>query len=444
MRISDCGLGDRTSVGPRCRPVPPFRNPHSEFRTFPVSWPLYLALKQLFPTGRRVPFFTVISLLGVALGVMVLIVTLGVMGGFQQQIRRMIVDTAGDVQITAAQPMNDAAAVLALARTVPGVVGATPHAEGVVMVLTGNKPAFPAIQGVDLEHVQEVVPLDRYLQLGSLEDLDDDSVILSRPLAQSLGVGLGSRIELYTPLLLEKMRHDEVLLPREFRVVGLFEIGHSQLDSSLVICTLRAMQDLYGLGPAVHGVSLRLAEGADPDVVAAELNRRLGPGRRALAWMDTNRDFLFVLQLEKNLLFFLLLFIVVVAGFSVASSLLISVVRKTREIGLLAALGGDARAVAACYCYQGLFIGVAGTGLGTALGLLALWLRNDAVHAFTRLTQSQAALERFYMFAEVPAHLAVADLVTIAVSSIAIALVASVLPAWRAARLKPSEALRSE
>jgi len=134
----------------------------------------------------------------------------------------------------------------------------------------------------------------------------------------------------------------------------------------------------------------------------------------------------------------------VVAGFSVASSLLISVVRKTREIGLLAALGGDARGVAACYCYQGLFIGIVGTALGTLAGFTAVYFRNDVVQAFSRLTQSRAALERFYMFTEIPAHLAATDLLLIVVSSIVIALFAAVLPAWRAARLKPSEALRSE
>jgi lipoprotein-releasing system permease protein len=409
-----------------------------------MSWPLYLALRQLFPTGRRVPFFTVISLLGVALGVALLIVTLSVMGGFGHQIRRMIVDTAGDVQVIAGEPMVNAAEVMTLARGIPGVVGATPHAEGVVMVLSGNKPAFPAIQGVDLEHVSEVLPLSNYLQWCSLEDLDDDSLIISRALAQSLGVGVGQRIQLYTPLMLEKMRRDEVLLPREFRVVGLFQIGHAQLDSSLVICTLRTMQDLYGLGPTVHGVSLKLAADASPDVVADLLNSRLPSGQRALTWMETNRDFLFILQLEKNMLFFLLLFIVVVAGFSVTSSLLISVVRKTREIGLLAALGGDSRGIAVCYCYQGLFIGIVGTGLGTLLGFTAVYFRNDVIHAFTRITQSGAALERFYMFTDVPAHLATSDLIMIVTSSVLIALGAAVLPAWRASRLKPSEALRSE
>ena len=409
-----------------------------------MSWPLYLALKQLFPSGRRVPFFTVISLLGVALGVTVLIVTLGVMGGFQQQIRRMMVDTAGEVQLVTSQPMPGAAKVLELARTVPGVVGATPHAEGVVMLLTGNKPAFPAIQGIDLNHIDEVVPLQRYVRRGSVDDLDDDSVILSTGLAQQLGTRVGGKVELYTPLMLEKMRQDEVILPREFRVVGLFEIGHTQLDGNLVLCTLRTMQDLYGLGSAVHGVNLRLAADADPDAVVEQLGEILPRGWHARTWMDSNRDFLFILQLEKNMLFFLLLFIVIVAGFSVASSLLISVVRKTREIGLLAALGGDARGVAACYCYQGLFIGLVGTALGVVLGFTAVHFRNDAVHAFTRLTQSEAALQRFYMFTDIPAHLEWTDLGLIVVSSILIALFAAVLPAWRAARLRPSEALRSE
>ena len=409
-----------------------------------MSWPLYLALKQLFPTGRRVPFFTFISLVGVALGVAVLIVTLSVMGGFGQEIRRMIVDTAGEIQIKSEAPIRNSTEIIALARQLPEVTGATPTAQGVVMLLMNNKPAFPAVQGVDLEHVEEVVPLQRYLRWGRLADLDDDSIILSAQLAQSLGAGIGSKVELYTPLMLERLRKDEVILPREFRVVGLFEIGHAQLDSSVVICTLRTMQDLYGMGHSVHGISLRLRPGADEDAVAAELNRRLPANVRAFTWLDTNQDFLFILRLEKNMLFFLLLFIVVVAGFSVASSLLISVVRKTREIGLLGALGGDARGVALCFCYQGLFIGIAGTALGLALGFAAVAVRNDAVQVFTRLTQSREALERFYMFTEIPAHLALGDLMGIIVSSVLIALVAAVLPAWRAARLKPSEALRSE
>lgn len=409
-----------------------------------MPWYLYLALKQLFPTGKRLHFFTVISILGVALGVALLVVTISVMGGFGREIRRMIIDTGGEIQIRAGASIRNPAQILADAEAVPGVEAATPFAEGVVMVLHENRPAFPAVQGIDIERVRKVIPIERYVRWGSLDALDDDSIIMSAQLASSLGASIGSKVALYTPLMLERMRADEAMLPREFNVVGLFEIGHNQLDSSLIICTLRTMQDLYGLGGSVHGISLKLAPGADEDKVAAAVNKVLPPNMRALTWLETNNDFLFIIRLEKNLLFFLLLFIVVVAAFSVASSLLISVVRKTKEIGLIGALGGDARGVALCFCFQGLFVGIVGTGLGTAFGFLAVAFRNDIVQAFARMTQSQEALVRFYQFTNIPAHIPTGDLVTILVSSIVISTIAALLPAWRAASLKPSEALRSE
>ena len=409
-----------------------------------MPWPIYLALKQLFPTGKRVHFFTVISVCGVALGVALLVVTISVMGGFGQEIRRMIIETGGDIQIRSSAAIRNPEQVIADVKALPGVSAATPFAEGVVMVLAGNRPAFPAVQGVDVERVNGVIPLDRYIRWGSLDALDDDSIIVSAQLAQQLDASVGGKIELYTPLMLERMRADEAILPREFRVAGLFEIGHNQLDSSVVICTLRTMQDLYGLGGSVHGISVKLAPGADEDRVAAAINKVLPPNMRALTWLETNRDFLFIIRLEKNLLFFLLLFIVVVAAFSVASSLLISVVRKTKEIGLIGALGGDSRGVALCFCFQGLFVGITGTLLGTAFGFVAVWLRNDIVQLFARVTQSREALVRFYQFTNIPAHIPAGDLITILASSIIISTLAALLPAWRAARLKPSEALRSE
>ena len=144
------------------------------------------------------------------------------------------------------------------------------------------------------------------------------------------------------------------------------------------------------------------------------------------------------------MIFFLLLFIIVVAAFSVASSLLIAVVRKTREIGLLGALGANPRQVAACFCYQGMIIGVAGTVAGLVLGFTVVHFRNDLVAGFTRLTGSQEALERFYQFSQLPAHLSGGDLALIVCSALAVSTMAGLLPAWRAARLKPVEALRSE
>ncbi len=411
-----------------------------------MPWYLYLALKQLFPTGKRFPFFTAISVLGVALGVALLIVSISVMGGFGREIRRMIVDTQGDVQIRSGGLINDPKALMGIVAKVPGVLGVTPFAEGVGMLEYNRKPVFPAIQGVDLNHVNDVIPLNRYIRVGSLDALDDDTVILSSQLAYSIGAQVGDKVQISSPLLIEKLKNDEVFLPRELTVAGIFEIGHQQLDSNTVIVTLRRMQDLYGLGGAVHGLDVRIAANLDPDDVARRINAVLPPSANAAArsWMELNQDFLFVLQLEKNLIFILLLFIVVVAAFSVTSSLLIAVVRKTREIGLLGALGGRPREVALCFCFQGLLIGVSGTLSGLALGFGFLACRNDVLHLFTRLTGSQEALVRFYQFSNVPAYLSTGDLALIVVSTIVISTLAGILPAWRAARLNPVEALRNE
>lgn len=411
-----------------------------------MPWYLYLALKQLFPTGRRFPFFTAISILGVALGVALLVISTSVMGGFGHEVRKMVVETQGEVQIRADGFIENADPVRSRVAKVPGVVATTPFAEGVVMLECEGKPAFPAIQGVDLNSVTDVVPLNRYIRVGSIEDLDDDTIILSVNLAMKIGARIGSKVEVYSPLLLERLKNDEVLLPRELTVVGIFEVGHQQLDSSLVIVTLRLMQDLYGLRQAVHGINVKIAPGADADQVAMRINGSLPPsaGVVARSWIDSNQDFLFVLSLEKNMIFFLLTFIIIVAAFSVTSSLLISVVRKTREIGLLGALGGKPRHVAACFCFQGLLIGLAGTAAGIGMGFTALFFRNDIIRVFTELTSSQEVLTRFYQFSQLPAHTSGSDITMIVVCSVVISTLAGLLPAWRAARLKPVEALRSE
>jgi lipoprotein-releasing system permease protein len=409
-----------------------------------VPWYLHLALRQLFPTGRRFPFFTVISTLGVTLGVALLVIVMGVMGGFAYEIRHMIVDTEGEVQVVGRGPIEDAAAVVRAVEAVPGVAAATPYARDQVLLKFGDKPAYPMLRGLDLESVGKVTRLDRYVYAGSLDALDDDSIILSDQLASSLGASIGDTIEIYSPLLLEKLSADTVFLPRQVKVVGLLHIGHQQLDSSTAYVTLRLAQDLYGLGSLVHGIDVRLKDGVNEDDAAARMNAVLPQAIRAFSWQDSFSDFLWVLGLERNMIFFLLLFIVIVAAFSVMSSLLISVVRKTREIGLLGALGARPPEVAACFCAQGLLIGVMGTATGLFAGLAALAFRNQVVLWITRITQREEVLRRFYQFSELPSHLSGATIGTIVVLTVVISTLAGLLPALKAASLKPVEALRSE
>lgn len=409
-----------------------------------MPWYFYLALKQLFPTGRKFPFFTAISVLGVALGVVVLVVVQSVMGGFGYEIRQKIVQTEGEIQVKAYTYISDYRDTVKRIDAVPGVAAATPYAAGMLLVRYHGKFAPPMMRGLDLQTVSSVVPLENFIIAGSFDDLDDDSVILSRGLAESLGASVGSTVELYSPLILERMSADEFLLPKSVRVVGILEIGHQQLDSSTVYCTLRMAQELYGLGQSVHGINVRLKPGFTEDEVVPRINGVLPGDIRAFSWMDTFSDFLWVLGLEKGMMFFLLLIIVIVAAFSVMSSLLISVVRKTREIGLLGALGGKARHIAACFCAQGLFIGICGTIIGLIGGWALLLVRNDIVHWIARSLHREEELRRFYQFSDLPAHTTSGDVIKIVVFTIIISTLAGLLPAWRAARLKPVEALRSE
>lgn len=410
-----------------------------------MPWPIYLALKQLFPTGR-VSFFTLISVLGVGLGVALMLVSTSVMGGFGHKIQQMIVDTQGEVQVRARLPLNEASAprVEQVLRDNPSVAGYAPYAAGFVMIEFQKRPAFPTVTGFDVDRMKRVIPLERYLIGGSFDDLDDDSVILSSILARNLGVGVGDTVSVYSPLMMERLKANEVLLPREVRVAGIFQIGHQQLDSSTVLCSLRLMQDLYGLGRSIHGYNVRLKPGLDEYAVASQLNAALPASASALTWFESNADFQSVLSFERNMIFFLLTFIVIVAAFSITSSLLMSVVRKTREIGLLAAMGGKARDVALCFCAQGLVIGLGGTAVGLAIGFALLHWRDALVQLIARLTMGEEAFVKFYQFSSLPAYTQAKDVVTIVVFSLVASTLAGLIPAWRAARLKPVEALRAE
>ena len=162
-----------------------------------MPWYLYLALKQLFPSGRRIAFFTLASIVGVMLGVAVLIIVLSVMNGFGDEIREKIVETNGHVRVENGGIMLDQEAVMAKIRGLPEVAAVAAYARGMVMLQAGNRPSFPVIQGIDGEHAQDVIPLAKFLLAGRVEDLDDDSVFLSSELAASLGLRVGQKVEIY-------------------------------------------------------------------------------------------------------------------------------------------------------------------------------------------------------------------------------------------------------
>ncbi len=411
-----------------------------------MPWHVYLALKHLFPTGRRATFSSAVAIIGVAIGVWVLVIVVSVMEGFGHEIRRKVVDTGGHLRIESNNLLSGAYAtrLVEQVEAMPEVLAAAPYAQGVVMVQYRTRPSFPFVRGIDVMRGDNVLALQTFMSQGSLDDLDDDTVLLGMGLAQTLGARVGDKIDVYTPLMLDRMKREEVLLPRELKVAGLFESGWGEVDSNTLIVTMRLMQDLYGLGSSVHGVAVRLKPGEDVDAVKEKLLNTLPPHVYPMTYLESYRDFLFVIQLEKSMMFFIVMVTTVVAAFSIASSLFTNVVRKTREIGLLGALGGTPWQCGMLFCLQGFMIGVTGMVLGLGSAFLTLSYRNEIINAFASITHSKAALVRFYQFANLPVKYSASDLTIICLAAVLGATIAGLLPALRAARLKPSDALRRD
>ncbi len=411
-----------------------------------MPWYFFLSLKYLFPTRRYLSFFAVVSILGVSLGVLVLMIVQSVMNGFGAEIYQKLQDLHGHIRIEGKGIIYNKEKLLSILQERPELEKIAPYAQGIVMVQYQERPAFPQVRSV-LNPEEEVIPVAALLKESDGEPLREDGLWVSSQLAKSLGVVVGSTLELYTPLMLEYLKEGEILLPQEYSVQGIFHTGWNQVDANTLLCTLPTLQALYGLENGIHGLALRLK---DPRQLESFLNtlkpllKTYDPSLHARSWMELDQDLLFLLKVEKTTMFFIILFIIVIASFSIASSLTTIIVKKTREIGLLLALGATPRQVALCFTLQGLFVGCMGTLLGFALAFTGLHYRNTITHSLVRWTHSESALLKYYAFMDIPVAYALQDICLIAASGIGLATVAAALAALKILKLKPVDALRSE
>jgi len=340
--------------------------------------------------------------------------------------------------------IEDPQPIIDLAQTYPEVEAVNAVARGVVMAQNQNIPAFPILYGVDVNAEKQVVALEDYLIGGTLDDLYDNTVFLSSGLARNLRASPGSVIDVFTPLMLEKMKADQVLLPRELEVAGIFETGFSDVDQNTMIITLRLAQELYGLGNSVHDVTMRLHDRNQAGAVATRLNEELPDPYQARTYLQLNEQFLSIIQMERTITMFISLFTVLVAAFSISSSLLTSVVRKTREIGLIGAMGGSAFGNAMIFTAQGIIIGCLGLvlGMGIAVGILSQ--RNEIIFLIGKIIGQDDFMTQYYPLAQLPVSYHLQDFVLVAFFAIGMAILGSFIPSMRAAKLRPAEALRNE
>lgn len=384
------------------------------------------------------------SVTGVVLGTMALVVVLSVFNGFGHAIREVVSETTGDLKVMNGRIFEDYEEKIDELASSELVESAAPSAFGMVMLKYGNLPIVPQIQGIDLELERGVVPIDRYVYSGSLDDMDDDSILISSGVANTLQLRVGDEVDIYTPLMIERLKQDEILLPKLMRVAGVFQTDFAKIDENTIISTLRTMQDLYGLGEGVHAIKVKLKEGVDAEAAASVLQGSFEAPFRVSTWLESNQEYLAIIQFEKRMMFFILLIIILVASFSIATSLFTSVVKKTREIGLFRSMGASTGQIVSCFCLQGFSVGLVGTIVGYALSFTILSFRDQITNALFAMMGGKEQSMQFYFFSSLPVHYNVADLVVIAVLTISIATLAGLVPALKAGWLRPAEALRSE
>jgi len=415
---------------------------------------LFLALRYL--KARRKQAFTsivsAVSILGIAIGVAALVIALALLTGFQQDIQAKIIGANAHIVIwgTGEAPLADYPEVVAAARETPGVVGAA----GVVMqhalINTNYRPAFANFKGVDPEAGTTEL-LDRIVE-GSAAELrprdredGDDGVIIGRGMAANLLLQVGDTINVtiydnrtLTPLGVGRFKNVKL------RVAGIFDAGMYEYDNVWALVDLRTAQDMFGLRRAeddddagtVSFVEVRVADIYGTEAVMEALFERLGPDYLISDWKRMNAFFFSALALEKLAMFVTISLIVFVAALNIVATLVLMVMEKNRDIGILLSMGATRRGILYTFIFQGLFIGLMGTVVGLGLGIGASLVADRY--------QLISLPEQVYYLSHVPFIVRPLDFTVVALMAVAISFAATLYPAWRASRLDPVEALRHE
>ena len=421
-----------------------------------LPFELLLALRYLRPKRTFVSIITLISIVGVALGVAVLIIVISVMSGFDHDLREKILGFNAHLTVShGSEPMAHYAAVADRLATNPNVRGVSPFVMGPVLVETEadtNHPAMqdaPLLRGVEPQTEGKISNLPREIKEGTF-DLSGHGVIVGRDFANNMRLTVGDHLSIYSIREIKKMKvardrkEDEIINPDVYEVRGIFDTGYYEFDARVIVVSLVNAQDLYDLNDSVHGLFVMVNEPYRAEEVKWQLQKSLDDNLYISTWMEQNSTILNALIVEKNVMFYLLFFIVIVAALCILSAQITFVVQKTREIGMLKALGATHLQISGVFLSQSAIIGVFGVLAGYGLGILALTYRNPFLHFMNRLTGWELFPAKIYGFSELPAIIDARDIAVICVSSFIICILGGVLPAVRAGRLKPVEALRYE
>ena len=394
---------------------------------------------------RKQAFISVISafgVLGVMLGVMTLIIVLGVMNGFERDLKEKILGTVSHLVVmnNSTRSITDWNQVLDRIKALDGVNAVTPYIYGQAMLSFRGRVRGVIVRGIDPKTAPQVISISNYLEKGSLEDLQEsehgiNGVIIGKELANANSLRMGDSIQLISP---QGKRTPIGAIPRvqNFKIAGIFKSGMYEFDSNLVYMGLGEAQQFFEMGSGVTGIEVNLRNIYDAPKIASRIESTLGVPYWTRTWRDMYRNLFSALKLEKIAMFIILTFIVLVAAFNIIISLIMLVMEKSRDIAVLKSLGATSDLIMRIFVVQGMIIGAAGTVLGAVAGLVGGALL--AKYPFIELP------EEIYTISTIPIAIYPWDVVIICVLALTICFIATIYPSYRAARLEPAEALRYE
>ena len=422
---------------------------------------LFLAWKYFKPKRSAVSIITLISVVGVALGVAVLIVVLAVMTGFSAKMREKLLDTTSHAQIRSkfhGYVIKDPEPILRMVREAGGE--AMPVIISPVLLQKGDAFVPKVIIGLDLKKGRlDRLKLHEVISDGSAE-LRRGQIIMSYLIARNLRVGLGQKILLHSPSNLAKLvkrgkngklevvKNLEMYLPSEYEISGISNFNKYDFDRDFLFMHIDDAAELLDLDMGVaSAIYVWTPDPFNMELFMHRMKNSLAihaPSVFIESWKEINGRLLGVLQVEKNMQFFLLIFIVLVAAFSITNTLITTVIQKTKEIGLLKAMGASSGTVMRIFILQGFFVGMIGTAAGMVLGFLVVRYRMLILKTLRVVTGQEIFPAEMYYFNELPAQIIMTDLIWIALISVVLCTFGGVIPAFRAAKLDPSRALRYE
>jgi lipoprotein-releasing system permease protein len=415
-----------------------------------MSYEAFISLRHL--KAKRKQFFisviTILSITGVAVGVMALIVVLAVMTGFENDITEKIVGMTAHVVVRTHgdSGMENYRAAARRIQNVDGVVAATPFIFNQVMLTTEFGVTGAVLRGIDPDTIGDVTALVDNIELGSIEALESSEapgIIIGSELAKSLGVSVGQGINVVTPL--GTMTPMGMAPKRErFKVVGVFVSGYYEYDTSFAYILISSAQRFFGMPDVVTGIEVKVEDVYKAREVALSIARTLGFPFWTMDWMAMNRNFFKALRMERIAMFIILTLIVFVAALAIVTTLIMVVMDKTRDIAILKSMGASTTSVMKIFILEGIIIGVVGTILGTILGLLIAFNLESITQFLEGVFRFKFMPGDVYYIDELPSTVRILDVVLIDGIAILLSFFATLYPSWKGAKLDPAEALRYE